>query len=280
VSADDFADSTVLLIAHGSTVNVDSAVCALQHAAELETTQRFAAVNVGFWKQPPFLRDALNKISTRRIFAVPLFLSDGYFTRQILPQELGLALTGEGERRIKTLGLQMLFYCEPIGTSDVMTDVILARIGDVLRQTGEAIPDSHIAITLAAHGTERDPNSGRAADWHVRRIRAMNRFAEVHAAFLEESPRISELPTLVRAKHVVVVPFFISEGLHAREDVPVLLGELQDVVRQRIQAGQPTFINPTERYGKRICYAASVGTAPQVRDVILQRVREAARWSA
>jgi hypothetical protein len=47
-----------------------------------------------------------------------------------------------------------------------------------------------------------------------------------------------------------MVPFFISDGLHSYEDIPVMLGAPERVVRERLQQGQPTWRNPTERDGK------------------------------
>ena len=73
--------------------------------------------------------------------------------------------------------------------------------------------------------------------------------------------------------------FFISDGLHVREDIPVLLGAPQRVVRQRHESGQPTWRNPTEVNGKRVWYSTSVGSDPHLADVVLERVREASRWA-
>jgi len=64
--------------------------------------------------------------------------------------------------------------------------------------------------------------------------------------------------------------------LHSYEDIPVMLGVPERVVRERLQQGQPTWRNPTEREGKRIWYTASIGSEPHLSDVILERVREAA----
>jgi sirohydrochlorin cobaltochelatase len=72
-----------------------------------------------------------------------------------------------------------------------------------------------------------------------------------------------------------VVPFFISDGLHVQEDIPVLLGEPERIVQQRMQTGQSTWRNPTERHGKRVWLAPGVGTEPLMAEVILERVREA-----
>lgn len=79
---------------------------------------------------------------------------------------------------------------------------------------------------------------------------------------------------------MVVVPFFISDGMHVREDIPVLLGEPERVVRQRLEKRTGTWRNPTEKQGKLVWYAQTVGTDPLVSQVILERVREAAHLAA
>jgi sirohydrochlorin cobaltochelatase len=81
---------------------------------------------------------------------------------------------------------------------------------------------------------------------------------------------------LATTRNIVVVPFFISDGLHSREDIPMKLGEPEKRVQQRLAKGQPTWVNPTERHGKRVWYSASIGTEPFIAEVILERVLEAA----
>ena len=72
------------------------------------------------------------------------------------------------------------------------------------------------------------------------------------------------------------MPFFISDGLHVQEDIPVLLGEAKPAVEQHLAAGQPAWRNPTEKNGRLVWYSPAVGTEPHLADVILERVREAA----
>jgi sirohydrochlorin cobaltochelatase len=83
---------------------------------------------------------------------------------------------------------------------------------------------------------------------------------------------------MAQTRNIVVVPFFISDGLHVREDIPVLLGAPQRIVRQRLESSQPTWRNPTEVSGKLVWYSPSVGSDPRIADVILARVREASQW--
>ncbi len=102
----------------------------------------------------------------------------------------------------------------------------------------------------------------------------MNLYAGVHVIFLEESPRIADCYQLARTKNLVVVPFFISDGLHTQQDIPVLLGEAKRTVEQRLAAGQPAWRNPTEKNGRLVWYSPAVGSEPHMADVILERVRE------
>src|SRR5262249_51412848 len=101
-----------------------------------------------------------------------------------------------------------------------------------------------------------------------------------HAVFLDEEPRIARWHELVQSKNVVVVPFFISDGLHTQEDIPVLLGEPEVAVRQRLRANEPTWKNPSNMHDKLVWYAHCVGTAPELAELILDRVREAAGWNS
>ena len=159
-----------------------------------------------------------------------------------------------------------------------MTGVILARAEGVVKQFPfpRAPKPADITLFIAGHGTGRNKNSRLAIERQVELIRAMNKYAGVHAVFMEEDARIGDCYQLATTKYVVMVPFFISDGLHAVEDIPVLLGEPEAQVKERHAAGQPTWRNPTEKHGKLVWYSPSVGTEPLMAEVILERVREAA----
>ena len=132
------------------------------------------------------------------------------------------------------------------------------------------------ALFIAGHGTGNNENSRKAIERQVEIIRGLNRYAEVHPVFMEEEPRIGDCFAMASAKNIVMVPFFISDGLHSYEDIPVMLGESEKVVQERLKSGQPTWRNPTERKDKRLWYTASIGSEPLIANVILERVKEAA----
>lgn len=275
----EFADAALVLVGHGSTLNAESAAPTYQHADELRQRGTFAQVVETFWKQEPYLAGALRGVFAPRVFVVPLFISEGYFTEEVIPRELGFCGKGEKEfAKVQQRGAQTLHYCGPIGTHDSMTDVLLARAREVVEK--HPFPSTpkpaDTALFIAGHGTGLNERSREAIERQVELIRAKNLYAEVHAAFMEEEPRIAACWQMAQAKNLVMVPFFVSDGLHSYEDIPVMLGEPEPVVRERLAAGQPTWGNPTEREGKRLWYSASIGNEPKIADVILQRVREVA----
>jgi sirohydrochlorin cobaltochelatase len=265
-------DAVLVVLGHGTELNDQSSAPVFQHAAELRRRQLFRAVREAFWKQAPQVRTVLGEIAAPRVFIVPLFISDGYFAGRIIPAALGFDAS-----RVTRHGDGTACYCQPVGTHDRMTAVILARAAAVTEQFPfpRAPRPAETTLFIAGHGTEKHPGSRQAIERQAELIRARKLYADVQAVFMEEAPRISESHSLARTKHCVMVPFFISDGLHVVEDIPRLLGESEPVVRARLAAGQPTWRNPTEWQGKLFWYAGSVGTEPGLAEVILERVREA-----
>jgi sirohydrochlorin cobaltochelatase len=286
----DFKDATLMIIGHGSTVNGDSGATVLQHASELRRRGLFADVREAFFKIEPRIGPTLAAIRTPRVFVVPFFTAEGYFTHQAIPCELGLPAGAQDAMpcavRLKN---RDVIYCRPVGTHPLMTEIVLNRAAAALGRVGSPLPAAphqrraedcapyhDVALVIAAHGTELNPDSRKSVERQVELIAARNLFAEVHSAFLEEEPRIADITRFVRAPRIVVVPFFLSDGLHVCEDIPVLLGESEAVVQTRQQAGEWPWHNPTERHGKAIFYTPGVGSEPGIADVILERVRDAA----
>jgi sirohydrochlorin cobaltochelatase len=275
VLREDYLDAVLVLLGHGTTQNEGSAAPVLQHTDELRRRRLFAEVHPAFWKQEPQVKTVLAAIQTPRVFIVPLFISEGYFSSEVIPRELGFG----SDFRLQTSDFRLL-YCRPVGTHDRMTDVILARAAQVVANFPfpRAPQPKDVTLFIAGHGTERSEKSRHSIERQVELIRARDLYAGVHAVFMEEDPRIRDCYPLAATRNLVVVPFFISDGLHVVEDIPVLLGEPERLVKQRLAAGQPTWRNPTEHDGKLVWYSPAVGTDPGIADVILERVCEAATW--
>src|ERR1035438_723731 len=244
-----FADAVLVVLGHGTELNDQSAAPVLQHAAELRRRKIFRDVRAVFWKQEPQVKTVLAEISAPRVFIAPLFISEGYFAGEVIPATLGF-----GASRITHHASRTTFFCNPVGSHDSMTKVILSRAAEVVKKFPfpRAPKPAETSLFIAGHGTKKNAASRRAIERQVELIRAQKIYAAVHAVFMEEEPRIAACHLLAQTKNCVVVPFFISDGLHVVEDIPVLLGEPERVVKARLAAGQPTWRNPTEARGRLI----------------------------
>ena len=261
----DKSHCALVLAGHGSTLNPDSSGPTHLHAATIRQRRIFAEVHACFWKEEPSFRQIwriLEGSAAREIYIVPNFISEGYFTQTILPREFQLngAITERDGFVIK--------YCEPVGNHANMTGLLLQRA----REVAPGIDLSRISLVIVGHGTGLNDNSAQAIRDQVARIRALGVFGEVVDAFMEETPAVAEWDKLTTLEHVVVVPFFIADGLHSYEDIPVLLGMEAEPAGAVSQLG---FFrrNPMTLRGRQLYYASAIGTSPLLADVILDQVQ-------
>jgi sirohydrochlorin cobaltochelatase len=270
--------SALLIVAHGSTVNPDSSAPTLAHAAVIRRRRVFAQVECAFWKEEPSLRDALflfDPESIPQVCVVPNFISEGYFTQTVIPRELEL----DGATTKRSSG-QTWKYGQPVGNHPAMTDLLLNRAHEVA--TG--IDPAETSLLIVAHGTDLNENSAVAAKREAERIRALGKFAEVLNVYMEEPPLISDWRKLTKTQNVVVVPFFISDGLHSYEDIPRLIGivaaggvdhGLPGSGPRATARGEIFRHNPHVIDGRSVFYAPSIGTDPGFADIIIEQALNA-----
>ncbi len=276
----EFANDALILIAHGSTINTQSSAPTRALVEAIRGRSIFSEVACAFKLEEPKIEEVPSLVDSQRVFAVPVSISEGQFTEEIVPLHLGLRNESESEysRKGKIKGKELI-YCKPVGTHSSMTSVILSKAADIVREYPfPNMPRSEeTTLIIAGHGTQQSANSRKAIEDQVELARARNDYFEVLPAFMEETPLIGECLEVARSRYVIIVPFFISDGLHTIEDIPVLLGEPANRVRARIESNQPTWRNPTERKGKLVWYTKAIGNEPNLPEVVLDRVREAAQ---
>jgi sirohydrochlorin cobaltochelatase len=260
--------SALLIVGHGSTVNPDSSAPTLAHAAEIRRRNIFADVGCAFWKEEPSLRDALflfGPESIREVYVVPNFISEGYFTQTVIPRELGL-----NARVTERPNGQVWKYCEPVGNHSSMTDLLLERAREVAQKADPA----ETALLIVAHGTDLNDNSAAAAKREAEKIRALGKYAAVLNVYMEEPPLVADWGKLTSAPNVVVVPFFISDGLHSYEDIPVLLGIAKEKSTIPLANGDQVFRrNPYNISGRSLFYGSAIGTDKRFADIIVQQTK-------
>jgi sirohydrochlorin cobaltochelatase len=254
-------ESALILVGHGSTLNPDSSTPTFQHADEIERRQVFAEVHCCFWKEEPSFREIFHLVESKDVYVVPNFISNGYFTETIIPREMELngRLTIRDGKTIK--------YCDPVGNDPRMVELLLRRASEV----APGAPRERTSLLIVGHGTSLNERSAEAAQDQVKLIREQSDFAEVSAAYMEEPPFIADWQKNTHQPNVIVVPFFISDGLHSFQDIPVLLG-IESEPTAAASSQEVFRRNPYQIGDRRLYYASSIGTEPLMADVILDTV--------
>jgi sirohydrochlorin cobaltochelatase len=239
----------LVIVGHGSHLNEDSSLPVYEHAVRIRETGEFDEVVECFWKEEPSMRHVLDTIESEDVYVVPAFISEGYFTQQVIPRELGLEgpVSKKGEKTVR--------YAGPLGTFDGMPDVILERTEDLMR--GREV-SGRTALVLLGHGTDLNKNSGGVIYLNAGRIRERGVYDLVEVGFLDQDPEIGAVVDRIEAENVILIPLFIAEGWHTRETIPEDLGLRGEV---------------TLRDDKTIFYGAPVGTHPSMANLIAARAR-------
>src|SRR5918912_1091229 len=240
----------LIIVGHGSHLNGDSSLPVYEHAARIRATGEFDEVVECFWKEEPSMRHVLDTVEVEDVYVVPAFISEGYFTQQVIPRELGLEgpVSKKDEKTVR--------YAGPLGTFEGMPDVVLERTEDLMR--GREV-SGRTALVLLGHGTDLNKNSGGVIYLNAGRIRERGIYDLVEVAFLDQEPEIGRVVAGVEAEKVILIPVFIAEGWHTRETIPEDLGLSGEV---------------TLREDKTIFYGAPVGTHPSMANLIAARARE------
>lgn len=254
--------AALILVGHGSTLNPDSSQPTYEHARRIREQGHFAEVVCAFWKEEPSLREVLGMVRSQEVFVVPNFISEGYFTTEVIPREL--QLTGPTTH----FGTQAVHYCDPVGIHPNMSRLLLQRAADLAPN----IPRDQCSLIVVGHGTGLNDQSTKAIKDQVAHLQSMQLgFAEIVDAYMEEPPLVADWAALTTAPHVLVVPCFIADGLHSFQDIPVLLGieseptaaaSQLDVFRQ----------NPHSLQGRQLYYSSAIGTEPLLAEVIMDQV--------
>jgi len=242
----------LVLVGHGSHLNPASSAPVYEHAARIRAAGYFDEVVEAFWKEEPSLRDALDLVESHEVYVVPLFLAEGYFTRLVVPRELGI--DGAFSRR----GAQSIFYCKPIGSHPAMGELILRRALSSSGVSPRELGDS--ALVIIGHGTDRSPTSGDTVYRLVDSLRDTSGFGSVECGFLDEPPRIGDVLGQITARNVVLVPFFVAEGWHTAETIPEELA----LTGASTTKGEQTFR-----------YTPPIGTFPEIAELIVRSATDA-----
>jgi sirohydrochlorin cobaltochelatase len=231
----------LLIGAHGFVRDRDHAHPAREHAWRLRGTDAFDEVVAGFAHGDPTIESQVKSMQGGRLVVVPLFVSDGYFVNTVVPDRVESA---------QPTGLTVE-YTDPVGTHERVTEVIRQRGLGALSQREE-----DAGLALVGHGSEHGAQNRETIQSHARRIRDTGPFGEVRSYFIEEEPTATRLPEESSTSQVVVVPVFVADGTHVREDIPEQIGV----------SGRHGTVDGTD-----ITCVGPVGTDPLVAGIVHER---------
>jgi sirohydrochlorin ferrochelatase len=183
-------------------------------ASYVRSLTGFRAVAAGVLKGEPSLEDALHAADAAdpcEIVVSPLFMADGYFTGQVLP------------RRVAALRLaSRVRILPPLGLDPRVADLAHTRALKAA-ETANFLP-SRSRLLLVGHGSKFDTASADATHAAADRIARTETFASVAVAFLEEPPFLETVLAEPQTP-TIVCGYFFGEGMHAGEDIPILVGQ-------------------------------------------------------
>jgi len=132
----------LVLLGHGTDLNKSSGGVIYLNADRIKERGLYDIVEVGFLDQAPEIGEVVEKIEAENVILIPVFIAEGWHTRETIPEELGL--TGEvTARNDKTI-----FYGAPMGTHPSMAGLIVARARETEREErGEAEPKVARVVT-------------------------------------------------------------------------------------------------------------------------------------
>lgn len=158
----------LVIVGHGSHLNGDSSQPVYDHASRIRGMEdlpdgNFDEVVECFWKEEPSMRHVMDTVESDEVYVVPAFISEGYFTQQVIPRELGL----DGEVTHKNG--KTIHYAGPLGAFEEMPEVILERTNDLM--DGKETREGRTALVLLGHGTDLNKNSSGVIYLNAERIR-------------------------------------------------------------------------------------------------------------
>lgn len=235
---DALSEAGLLVVAHGERGGAAENRLVHNLVARLREAGLFARVEAGFIRSDPSIEDAAARLGTDALTVYPLFMSDGYYVRQAIPQRLG-AVRGDAERAeiLTPLGL------------DAALPPLVAEIA-MEAAHGASLDPAAAHLLLVAHGSSKSGDSAAAARAVARRIDTAGDFASLTVCFLEEEPFLQAVLKTVPGP-AVLLGLFAGDGMHAAEDLPAAL----------------------KRNGRGdVVLAGSLGTDPRLADLVVSAI--------
>ena len=293
-------NTALILAGHGSHISANTAGLVWDAVDALRRLSVADEITAAFWKEMPSYATVFDGIMSTDITILPLFTAQGYFTRTVLPAEMGLGeplappapqlerfAKGEAARNpsssqrppiIMEIGgkQRIVRYSRTLGEHPAITQIVRDRVDMAIAAAG--VPPDQVAIAVIGHSTRRNPESRKATEAQAMLLRGAIPAREVVAVYLDDTPSIGEIYSLTTAPYIIAVPFFLAAGSHTTQDVPEALG-IPSLTPYPDADPRKTDELPALRAsqvdGRTVIYTQPIGTKVEISRMVIDLARAA-----
>ncbi|RBI61107.1 sirohydrochlorin chelatase [halophilic archaeon] len=176
------------------------------HADRLGSRASVGGVHVATYENEPVreLRETFAEIEGDRVYAVPMTTAHTFDTTDGVPAALSYV---PGEVR----------YCEPVGRSPAVTDVLVQRASEALRA------DDDVSLVLVGFGSSSKPYQRQTTEYHAARLSDQSDYGEVLTCYLLQNPTVECVRYNTSNSRTVAVPLFLTRSEATTEEIPAKL---------------------------------------------------------
>lgn len=247
------SEIALVLAGHGSHISPQTAGIVWRYVDRLRQCGVADEITACFWKEPPSFRQVFDTLLAEQVVVVPVFTARGYFTQDVIPNEMGLtgAVTVKGKKTI--------MLTRTVGEHPMLEKIVQAFVRETM--VSYDLPAEETALAIIGHGTRRNPQSRDATRHQAARLRDLALVSEVVDVYLDDVPDIPSLYQSTNAANIIALPYFLASGSHVSLDVPSALGLRGD--------SRPELVN-----GRDVYYGDPVGIDDRMCQVILELAQE------
>lgn len=188
------------------------------HAERLRRRDIVDTVKVATYESEPIreLREQFDGVTTDAVYAIPMCTAHTHETIKDIPSALSYVA---GDVR----------YCEPLGQSPAVTEVIEERGADLVP------PSDGVSLVLVGFGSSSKPYHRQTIDYHASRLREQSEYGEVLTCYLLQNPTVECVRYNTTKTRSVAVPLFLARSEATESRIPDEL----ELVRGGIEYADP-----------------------------------------
>jgi len=193
------------------------------HRDRLSERADVESVDLATYEHEPIreLKSQFEQLSADVVYAVPMCAAHNHETTNDIPAALSYV---PGTVR----------YCEPIGQSPAVTDVLEDR------GTGLVPAGAESSLILVSFGSSSKPYGRQTTDYHATRLREQSSYDTVLTCYLLQNPAVECVRYNVPTSRAVAVPLFMTRTEATEERIPAKL----ELERGGIQYADPLGEHP------------------------------------